>query len=563
MKRRQGERAGKIPLEEVAEAAKHPSVETSEVTEEKKGLEKDIGLNATSEQTLRTLLDTITETVVLLDLQGRAVMVNRVAAGRLKASPAEIEGRVIFDLFPPDLSASRRKMFETVIETGRPAAAVDQREGRTYDTAWHPVFDRDGRLRYVSVFATDITALKRAEEGRISTEKLESIGLLAGGIAHDFNNLLTGIMGFVDLSRTSSEPGSRQYKFLSEAMNLCHKAKDLTRRFTTFAKGGDPIMRPMNLSALVRDTVALVLSGSNIEAEIVLAPDLKEVDGDETQMRDVLASIITNAMEAMPKGGRIEIRVENTEQPPPDPPAGPSVETRLWVHIAIKDFGVGIPKENLPKLFLPYFSTKQRGAQKGMGLSLPTAYAIMRRHGGAIHVESEAGKGTTVHLYLPATSRPYYKRLEEKKTPAEGHDRILLMDDDETVLEVASSILERGGFEVTACRNGREAISLFRKALEEGRPFIGVILDLTIRGGMGGRDVVKELIQLDPEVKALVSSGYSEDPVMSNYSAFGFCGAVSKPYDIRVLLRAANRAFRSRDAKKGRQGLSPSGGDGN
>jgi PAS domain S-box-containing protein len=546
----------KQSLSAAMEALRKEALESNaEITSTRERLQREIEDRSRAEDTLRAVLDAITETLVVLDLNGTAMMVNEEAAKRLGHARGEIEGTNIFELFPGDIKPKRKAVFEEVIRTGNPALAIDVRDGRTYQTNWYPVSDKDGRMSYIAVFAVDITERGRDEEERIRTEKLESVGLLAGGIAHDFNNLLTGIMGFVDLSKTFAQPDSRQHKYLSEALSLCHKAKGLTRRFTTFAKGGDPLMRPIRLSSILRDTLILALSGSNADSELFVPSDLWQVECDEMQLRDVFTSVIINAREAMPSGGKIEVSAANIDELPADLPGRPSQANGGWVHITVRDFGIGIPAENLPKLFLPYFSTKERGAQKGMGLSLPTAYSIVRRHGGAIQVESEPGKGTSFHIYLPMalSSRSGTGYKEEQGA---GPERILVMDDEDTVLEVADSILERGGFEIKTCKDGREAIELYKNAIKEGKPFTGVILDLTIRGGMGGREVVKELLSIDPRVKAIVSSGYSEDPVMSNYSAFGFCGAVAKPYDIRLLLRAANRAFRPRSPRPADSGNS-------
>lgn len=525
----------------------------AELTSAGARLQREIEARSRAEETLRAIIDSITETLVVLDLNGTVLLVNDHAAKRLGRKRDAIEGNDIFEFFPKDIREKRKAVFEEVMRTGNPALEIDSRDGRTYKTNWYPVSDKNGQLSQIAVFAVDITDKGRAEEERVRTEKLESVGLLAGGIAHDFNNLLTGIMGFVDLSKTIAQPDSRQHKYLSEALSLCHRARGLTRRFTTFARGGDPLMKPIRLSSVLRDTLLLALSGSNVESGLFLPSDLWEVECDEMQMREVFTSIITNAREAMPSGGRIEVSAANIFELPADLPGRPTQATGGWVHVTIKDFGIGIPAENLSKLFLPYFSTKQRGVQKGMGLSLPTAYSIIKRHGGAINVESKPGNGTSFHIYLPMapSSRP---SIEYKDGQGAGSERLLVMDDEDIVLDVAYSILERGGFEIKTCKNGREAIELYKQAIREEKPFTGVILDLTIRGGMGGREVVKELISIDPRVKALVSSGYSEDPVMSNYSAFGFCGAVAKPYDIRLLLRAANRAFRNRGAKPGNRG---------
>ncbi|MFC1705939.1 GAF domain-containing protein [Planctomycetota bacterium] len=383
---------------------------------------------------------------------------------------------------------------------------------------------------------------KRGEEERqklqaeiLRIQKLESLGVLAGGIAHDLNNALTGIVCGINAAQCDLDPGSDGWEMLAEAEKAALQARSLSQQLLTFAKGGTPVRKSTSISGLLRDTVSFALSGSSARSELEIPAHVWAVEVDEGQIRQVVSNIAVNADEAMAGGGIVRVSVENVhvEDGSPLPISG-----GRYVRVSIGDQGVGIPEEHLLKVFDPYFTTKQRGS----GFGLATSYSIVQKHAGHIAMTSELGQGTTVHLYLPASEEQPEPRAPRAGLASGDKARILLMDDEEIVLKTVAGMLRRHGHEVESARNGSEAVRMYREALAEPGPFSLVILDLTVPGGMGGREAVKQLRLLDPEVRAIVASGYSEDPVLANYEEHGFCGALRKPFETEELLVAMTRA---------------------
>ncbi|MBN2586732.1 MAG: PAS domain S-box protein [Candidatus Fermentibacteraceae bacterium] len=376
--------------------------------------------------------------------------------------------------------------------------------------------------------ARDITDIKKLEEEQKRIEKLESVGLLAGGIAHDFNNFLTAIMGNISLARTMVEPGSDLYEILTSSEHATSKASNLTRQLLTFSRGGNPIKKSVSVDSLLREAAAFVLSGSNVTADFDFPPDLPKVTADSDQMVQVFSNIIINSCQAMPEGGRVHISAESYTVGDGKPSGAPQGQ---YVRSIIKDDGYGIQEEHLSRLFDPFFTTKQNGT----GLGLATAYSIIRKHGGHISVDTEVGKGTAFIICLPVSSEvPREKPVELEHGRHQG-GRILIMDDQEMIRETAGSILRELGYEVESAANGKEAIEKYRLGIESLRPYDAVILDLTIPDGMGGTETMQELLKLDPHVKAVVSSGYSNAVIMDEYARYGFSGVMTKPYSINQL----------------------------
>ncbi|MGK2943665.1 MAG: hybrid sensor histidine kinase/response regulator [Desulfuromonadales bacterium] len=408
-------------------------------------------------------------------------------------------------------------------------------EGVHKDGSIYPLMIRGKKVTYkqhkaLLVEFRDITERKRVEAEHQKLEKLESIGTLAGGIAHDFNNILTGLYGNVALAKmklASDHPG---FRFLETAEKSMDKATFLTNQLLTFAKGGAPVMESLSLGSLVEDVVNFNLSGSDVKPVISLADNLWMAKVDQGQIKQVFATLTINARQAMPDGGHLYVTIENTEI---SVNVIRGLDRGKYLHITVTDEGTGIAPEHLDRLFDLYFTTKQMGS----GLGLATTYSIINKHKGHISVISPPGEGTTFTLYLPATA---VTETSSRQTLATSSSlgqtfRVLVMDDEEMIRSLLRDLLRELGFAVETAAEGRQAIELYRQAMDKGESFAVVILDLTIPGGMGGQKTAKEILQMDPEAKIIVSSGYADDPVMASYADYGFKGVASKPYSPRKL----------------------------
>jgi len=395
----------------------------------------------------------------------------------------------------------------------------------------------DGRITRQQLTIIDITESKLLEAEQQRIEKLESIGTLAAGIAHDFNNYLTGIMGNIGLAMRQIEPKSKEMERLEEAERASFKAKDLTQQLLVFSKGGMPIKTPVFMGKLTREAATFALRGSKVKPMFSLPDDLWTIEADEGQINQVISNIIINADQAMPHGGIINIKASNYII---SARKGFPIPNGNYVHIAIKDTGVGIPREHLDRIFDPFFTTKQ----KGSGLGLTTTFSIVKNHDGYLKYESELGIGTTFHVYLPASGKSAPAGEVAVETPIRGTGRILVMDDEDIIREMLRKMLNLAGYEVELTVDGTEAVERYSKSIEHGQPFDAVIMDLTIPGGMGGKEAIRELIKIDPNVKAIVSSGYATDPIMSEYKKYGFSAVVTKPYRVAHLEKTLHSLFR-------------------
>ena len=393
-----------------------------------------------------------------------------------------------------------------------------------------PIVDENGTVLMVAEHIRDMTEKKKMAEEILKGQKLESLGVLAGGIAHDFNNLLTAIMGNISLAKMFAESGSKAYDRLADAEKACERATGLTQQLLTFSKGGAPVKKTTSIVQIITDSAGFMLRGSNVKCEFTLRKDLWAADVDEGQMGQVINNLIINADQAMPDGGVISVAAENIIITASDLlplPAG------RYILITIQDQGEGIAPENLSKIFDPYFTTKERGS----GLGLATVYSIIKSHQGHLDVASTEGAGTLFRLYLPAsehTIETAENSASEVNSPA-GSGRILVMDDEEIIREIAREILHHLGYEVEVCGDGKSALTMYQEALHAGKRYAAVIMDLTIQGGMGGKETMKALLAIDPAVKGIVSSGYNNDPILAHFREYGFSGMVSKPYTVREL----------------------------
>ncbi|MCK5116168.1 MAG: PAS domain S-box protein [Candidatus Aegiribacteria sp.] len=485
-----------------------------------------------SERRYRNLVQSSPESI-LVCCDGRIAFANNSGLKLLGAdSLEEVIGRPSMEFIHPEDQARIREMIRDTLDKHHETALLEARfqriDNSSIDTEIVAIpFVYQDRPA-VQIVAIDISERKKMEKELIKVQKIESLGILAGGIAHDFNNILTGILGNIELAIAYSNQDSEEFEFLDNAHNASNRAKELTQKLLTFSKGGVPLTKSTRLSEIIADSVNFVLSGSSIVCDYLLPADLWPVDIDVVQFRQVIENLTINANQAMPNGGVFSIEAENVDE---QGIKSLPLSKKRYVKLIITDQGVGISRKDLQNIFDPYFTTKDGGS----GLGLATTFSIIKKHEGLITVESEIGKGTKFIIYIPASETEPSKEKEIDEEPETGQGRILIMDDDEAVRMVTVHMLARLGFSTVTANDGGSAIALYKTAMESGEPFDGVIIDLTIRGGMGGQETVRKLLEIDPAVKALVSSGYSNNPVMSNYRDYGFCGIIKKPFNIHEL----------------------------
>lgn len=453
-----------------------------------------------------------------------------------------------------------RPVFETWITKGYPKHFFTTREAGPGESTRH--FENtlignvtDEHLLGFWWLRRDISDKKKTEEEIFKAHKLESLGILAGGIAHDFNNLLTAILGNVSLAKTYLDEGHRAHDKMAVAAKATFRAQELTRQLLTFARGGAPIKKTASISELLKDCAAFVLRGVNIRTGFSLPSDLWHVHMDAGQISQVVNNLIINAVQALPEeGGRILVRAINVQV---EEDSSLPLKPGKYVRISISDNGGGIAGEHMRKVFDPYFTTKE----KGSGLGLATSYSIIKKHEGHITVWSKIGVGTTFYFFLPA-SPPKPKRIQSsEEAPIRGTGRVLVMDDEEMIRNLVAELLTSLGYDVACAADGKEAIRLYADALKSDKPFDAAIIDLTIPGGMGGKEAMRKLLKLDPHLKAIVSSGHSKDEVMSRYADYGFKGVLPKPYDGKQLSQELFRViqgYRSEDSEM--TGRIPRGG---
>ncbi|MFZ2198123.1 MAG: ATP-binding protein [Thermodesulfovibrionales bacterium] len=480
--------------------------------------------------------DVISDAIMIIDKDFNVIRVNKAAQQMLGLSFREILGQKCHQLYHGADASIEGCVSCLALKTGKPTTieTFEPHLEKYLEIKAIPQVDENNEVIKLVHVIRDITVRKKMEAEVLKTQKLESIGILAGGIAHDFNNLLQAILGNISLAKTLTNPKENTFHLLEDAEKASEQARELSHRLLTFGKGGGPVRRVSYVKDLLKESISLCLSGSNIVCEVILPEDLDLVEVDKGQMTQVFNNLIINAKEAMPYGGTVEISASNVRITGDD---NLPLKEGKYVKIAVADHGAGISEHHLPRIFDPYFSTKDRGSDKGMGLGLAICHSIIAKHGGHIGVESEVGLGTSFHVYLPASP----KSVEEEKTEKEegllaGKGRVLLMDDDERVRKITGAILQQLGYNVEFARNGEEAIERYRREKESGKRFDAVILDLTVQGGIGGEVALRKLHKIDPEVKAVISSGYADDPVIKNFRAYGFLDAIAKPYTIEKLM---------------------------
>ncbi len=419
------------------------------------------------------------------------------------------------------------------IQIERTAFLINQEDKRIlieYSAA--PILDKNSELIGAVIAFRDITDKRRMEKELLKNQKLESIGVLAGGIAHDFNNFLTAIMGNLSLIRMRAEEDGKLLQRIQSAEKAANRAQELTQQLLTFSKGGSPVKKHTDLVELVKDSADFVLSGSNVNYTLEVDSDIWNADVDAGQISQVIQNLIINADQAMPNGGTIRVKMENYVH---DKKNSLPLKKGKFVKLTVKDEGIGIPQKYLARIFDPFFTTKQSGS----GLGLATSFSIITKHEGHIELQSEVGKGTEFIIYLPASEVAPAEKIQ-RTIVSDSHKRkksglVLVMDDEEMIREIATELLSQFGFLTIHANDGNQALVLYKKLKSDGKKIDLVIMDLTIPGGMGGKEAIVELLKIDPEANAIVSSGYSNDPVMAQYREYGFMGCLKKPFKLEEL----------------------------
>lgn len=500
-------------------------------------------------------LDVAGVMMVVINREHRVELINRKGCEILGYREEEIVGKNWFEFFIPKKGTGEVEKVFSLLMNGEidPVEYYENpvltKSGEERLIAWHNTLLKDEKGVTTGTLSSglDISERKKMAEELQKTEKLESLGLLAGGIAHDFNNILASILINISLTKLYIENKDRALERLKEASKAVSRAQNLTQQLLTFSKGGAPVTRLASIAELLEDTAEFALSGSNVMAEFSIPDNLWQAKIDPGQVSQVIQNMIMNAEQAMPEGGVISISAGNetaTEK------IRLPIEKGKYIKISLKDSGLGIPPDHLDKIFDPFFSTKQ----KGSGLGLSTAYSIIKNHNGLITVESELGKGAAFYIYLPASDKIVKKKETEKLKSFAGQGKILLMDDEEMLLEAAEQLLQKIGYTVVTARDGCEAVLRYKEARQSGKPFDAVILDLVVPGGMGGKEAMRKLLEINPDVKAVVSSGYSTDAIMANYKENGFTAAVSKPYKPEQLSEILQQLLAGSEKKAGKKG---------
>jgi PAS domain S-box-containing protein len=488
---------------------------------------------------LRVTLRSIGDGVITTDTGGNIVLINSAAEKITGWTQSEAVGRKfdeVFNFFDRDPSVTAGNWLQEICYQNSASAGAPKRllrkDGSVRLVSENGSFIRNMESEIVGavlVFRDD-TEKSKTEEELAKIKKLESLGVLAGGIAHDFNNILTAIMGNISLALLRTDSSDDRHELLSSAEKACGRAKNLTHQLLTFSKGGEPIKNIATIKEIIEDSADFILRGSNVYCDYIFAEDLWNVEVDKGQISQVVQNIILNSSAAMSGGGTITVECANHY----NHKATAVLKPGPYVKVEITDQGSGIPADQLDKIFDPFYTTKKAGS----GLGLAITHSIINNHGGYIEVDSVPGAGTKLTFYLPAsvnTPLPSVKEpVEIAKTKENG--RIMIMDDDEMIRELVRNMLENFGYEVVAVRDGEEAVRLYRASMaDDNLTIAAIIMDLTIPGGMGGKDAAREIHKIDPEAKIIVVSGYSNDPIMAGYRDYGFSAAMNKPFKLHDL----------------------------
>jgi len=495
-----------------------------------------------SENTVRSLLDAYPSAALLVDPKGHILAANRQVASQLGKSPKELEGLNTSILAPEEIQENRKQKGMEAIHTRAAVRFEEQVNGRILDTIINPVKDALNGVTCLAVFSQDITEIRlgekerqRLEQNLSHSQRLEAIGTLAGGVAHDFNNLLQAIMGYTEMlimERTSGDP---DYAKLRKVETAAQRARELTQQLLTFGRKTESRPRPLDLNREVRQVENLLRRTipRMIDIELDLKKGLWVVEADPAQVEQVLMNLAINARDAMPEQGKLTIQTDNVALNESFCRMFPDCAAGNYVLLKVTDTGRGMDTETLEHIFEPFFTTKEVG--KGTGLGLATVYGIVRKHKGIVLCESQPGKGATFLVYLPAgkSLAGASEIIVENAPSPRGSERIMIVDDEKTILDVIEMVLEKHGYKVIKAMNGESAVELYEKSREA----ISIVLLDLIMPGMGGKRCLQELLRRDPQLKVVVASGYAGDDPPEAFLEIGAKEFVKKPYDLRSLLR--------------------------
>jgi two-component system, cell cycle sensor histidine kinase and response regulator CckA len=484
-----------------------------------------------SARTLTDILENTTDGFFALDYAWRFTYVNPEAESLFGRSRKELLGGELWQKFPELRGTPFEQNYRQVMAEQTPVEfeACDPRGTKWFEVHAYP--SGGG----VSAFFRDVTERKRAEDDRLTKGKIESLGTLAGGIAHDLNNILTVISGNIGLAQLEAPVEEKSLLgCLAKASQAAQEAAHMSSQLLTFSKGGSPVKKVVRMSELLAKSAHFSLHGSNLRAEMDTPPDLWPTEVDPTQIEQVINALMINAREAMPSGGTVDISARNVEL---DDKPGALLPGGRYIKVAIADHGGGVPVDMQTKIFDPYFTTKP--VSSGLGLSI--SFSIVKKHGGMLHLEQSSPAGAVFAFYLPA-ARAEPAVVKTVAGLSSTLQRILVMDDEEGIRELTSQLLNTLGYEVTAVTDGVEAVNTYERAMRRGENFQAVILDATIRGGMGGLATISRLRNIDPSVVAIICSGYSDEAALAEFLQYGFRGALPKPFTRRDLADVLQRA---------------------
>ena len=525
-----------------ATESQHPFIAVGRDITERQQLKQAL---TASEKRYEMIAASARDSIFIKDANRRYTFVNPAMARQLGMQAEALLGKTPEQIFDARYAAVIKEVDDKTFR-GETVDEIKSLEVAGQEYVFHtiqfPLEWKDGQVISISGIVRDITDQIKEQERknemdaqRLQIQKLEAIGTLAGGIAHDFNNLLGVILGYASYAQQLLNKEDPLFDILSNIQAGARQAENLTRQLLTFAKGGAPVKQPTDLNRLVEESARFATRGSKIRCAFEFSKESWPALVDPGQINQVIGNIVLNAVQAMADGGTIRIRTDHVIL---EEGSRPPLEAGRYIAVVIQDNGTGIPDEVLPRIFDPYFSTRKNGS----GLGLATAYSIIKKHGGHIGADSTIHQGTTVTLFLPASAE-WPEPIINEEAVHHGSGRILVMDDHTQILTMAGILLNDMGYQAAFASGGLQAIEMYRQAAQGGAPYDLVILDLTVPGGVGGAEALSELKKIDPDIKAVVSSGYANDPIMANYADYGFCGVLPKPYTKKDLSKLLHKTL--------------------